>query len=140
MTYTGRCACGEVKLTISGSPIALRQCWCRRCQTIAAGSPTNNGMFASEDINLAGQLATRDYVAESGNTITQSFCGACGTPVMAQSNARPELRAIRLGMIDAPRDLRPRMAIWTDEAPEWATIDPALEQHRRQPPPPPNPS
>jgi hypothetical protein len=48
---------------------------------------------------------------------------------------------IRLGLLDADHGLEPAMAIWTDDAPDWAVIDPALERHERQPPTPnPNPA
>jgi hypothetical protein len=137
MSYTGRCACGAVTLAIAGKPVTARQCWCRQCQQIAAGGPTHNAMFRTDDVTIAGPLSGHSYVAASGNTITQSFCTACGTPVMGQSSARPQFRVIRLGMLDAPHDIKPVMAIWTDDAPAWAVIDPALERHPRQPPPPP---
>jgi hypothetical protein len=140
MTYTGRCACGQVTLAISGQAVTARQCWCRQCQCIAAGGPTHNGMFATQDVTIAGALTGHSYVAASGNTITQSFCPACGTPIMGQSSARPQFRVIRLGTLDEPHDIKPLMAIWTDDAPAWAVIDPALEQYPRQPPPPSNPS
>jgi hypothetical protein len=55
---------------------------------------------------------------------------------MGQSSARPDMRAIRLGIIDQPHDLEPQIAIWLDDAPEWATIDPALERFPGQPPRP----
>ncbi|MDV3456764.1 GFA family protein [Sphingomonas sp. HF-S4] len=135
--YTGRCACGAVTATIAGEALTVRQCWCRQCQQIAAGSPTTNAMFATDAIALQGDLATTSYVAASGNTLTQSFCGTCGTQVMGQSSARPQFRTIRLGFIDAPNDLAPQVTIWTEDAPPWAVIDPALERFPRQPPPPP---
>ena len=136
MSYTGRCACGQVTLAIAGEPVTARQCWCRQCQQVAGGGPTHNVMFRTDDITIAGAIATRSYVAASGNTVTQSFCPDCGTPVMGQSDARPQLRALRLGILDEPHGLKPLMAIWTDDAPAWAVIDPALEQFPRQPPPP----
>ena len=37
---------------------------------------------------------------------------------------------------DGTEGLAPQMAIWTEEAPEWAIIDERLEQFPRQPPPP----
>jgi hypothetical protein len=136
MAYTGRCACGQVTLAIAGEPATTRQCWCRQCQQAAGGGPTHNALFRTEDMTITGTLATRSYVAASGNTVTQSFCPSCGTPVMGQSAARPQFRALRLGMLDEPHGLKPQMAIWTDDAPAWAVIDPALEQFPRQPPPP----
>jgi hypothetical protein len=75
-------------------------------------------------------------VAASGNTISQAFCASCGTPVLGMSSARPHFRTFRLGFLDAGHDLRPQMAIWLEDAPAWAVIDPALERFERQPPPP----
>jgi len=137
MTYSGSCNCGAVTAEISGEPIAARQCWCRQCQKAAAGGPTNNAIFKLADVALNGDLATWDYVADSGNTLTQSFCAQCGSAVLAQSSARPHLRTVRIGFLDEPHGLKPDIAIWTDEAPVWAVIDPALEAFARQPPPPP---
>jgi len=136
MSYSGRCACGQVRLKITGTPVAVRQCWCRQCQYFAGGGPAHNAMFPTEDVQIDGELGTHDYVADSGNTVTQWFCTRCATPVYAQSSARRHFRTMRLGVIDPPHDLAPQMVIWTEAAPPWAVIDPKLEQHARQPPAP----
>lgn len=134
MAYTGKCACGAVTATISGEPVVVRQCWCRQCQQIAAGSPTVNAIFAANDVDLKGTLAADAYVAASGNTLTKSFCAACGTPVMAQSSARPQFRTLRIGFLEPPHGLTPDMAIWLDDAPDWAVIDPDIAHYPGQPP------
>lgn len=136
MSYTGRCGCGKVTLTITGAPVAVRQCWCRQCQYFAGGGAAHNAMFHSGEVHIEGGLETHAYVADSGNTITQWFCPECATPVYAQAAPRPQFRTVRLGVLDQPHDLAPRMVIWTEAAPPWAVIDPALERHARQPPPP----
>jgi hypothetical protein len=89
-------------------------------------------------VTLSGALASWNYLASSGNTLTQSFCPACGTPVFAQSSARPQFMTIRLGFIEEPHGLAPEMAIWTSEKPIWATIDPAMATYAEQPPAPPS--
>ncbi len=134
MPYRGRCACGSVTAEIHGEPVALRQCWCRQCQQVAAGGPTQNAIFQLRDITLRGELSTHVYVAGSGNTLTQGYCAACGTPVLAQSSGRPLFRTIRLGFLEPGHGLAPQMAIWTDDAPPWAVIDPRLERCAGQPP------
>jgi hypothetical protein len=136
MAYTGRCACGQVTLTISAQPVGTRQCWCRQCRTIGAGGPTHNAIFPAEAVALAGALGAASWPAASGNKLTFHFCPECGTQVYAQSSARMHLRTVRLGVLDEPHGLRPEMAIWTDDAPDWALIDPALEQWPQQPPAP----
>ncbi|AXB76736.1 GFA family protein [Novosphingobium sp. P6W] len=134
--YTGRCNCGAIAVTITAEPVATRQCWCRQCQRIAAGGPTNNAMFPAEAVTITGPRADHAYVAASGNVLTHEFCADCGTPVLGRSNARPQFRTIRLGLLDEGHGLKPAMAIWTDEAPDWAVIDPALERFPAQPPAP----
>ena len=139
-TYTGRCACGAVTLEITGRPLATRQCWCRQCQQSAGGGPVHNAMFKTDDVTISGELGWHEHTAASGNILHQGFCPRCGTPVAAWSSGRPWLRAVRFGVLDAGHGLRPEMAIWTDDAPPWAIIDPALERHAGQPDAPPRPS
>ncbi|WP_404481021.1 GFA family protein [Novosphingobium sp. BL-52-GroH] len=134
--YTGACNCGAVTVTVCAEPVATRQCWCRQCQRIAAGGPTNNAMFPTEAVTITGARADHAYVAASGNVLTHEFCAACGTPVLGRSNVRPQFRTIRLGLLDEGHGLSPAMAIWTDEAPPWAVIDPNLERWPGQPPAP----
>ena len=134
--YTARCACGAVTATIDGEPIAVRQCWCRQCQQAASGGPTNNATFLVAEWEMSGDLASHRTPAASGNTLIQYFCPKCGTPVMGQSSARMHMASVRLGFLDEGHGLKPAAAIWLDDAPDWAQIDPALERFDRQPPAP----
>lgn len=137
MSYKGTCAYGSVRLSIAGEPVATRQCWCRQCQQIAAGGPTQNAIFKAEDVAITGPLAHNEWSAASGNTLTFHFCPACGTQIYAQSSARPHLKTVRFGALDAGHGLKPEMVIWTEDAPAWGVIDPALESWPQQPPAPP---
>jgi hypothetical protein len=136
MNRSGQCNCGAVRARIAGEPVAVRQCWCRQCQKLAGGGASHNAMFNTADVELSGPLASWSYMAESGNTLTMHRCAECGTPVYGQSSARPQLMTIRVGFLDEPHGLAPTMAIWTDEKPEWAVLDPRLETFSRQPPAP----
>ncbi|WP_374527450.1 GFA family protein [Novosphingobium sp.] len=136
MIRNGRCACGKLTVSIDAEPVGTRQCWCRQCQQIAAGGPSHNAIFPSEAVSFTGPLASSSWTAASGNTLTHWFCPECGTQAYAQSSARPHLKTVRFGMIDEPHGLKPEVAIWTEEAPAWARIDPSLEQYPQQPPAP----
>jgi hypothetical protein len=136
MSYTGHCACGQVTLRMEGQPLATRQCWCRQCQRIAAGGPTHNAIFLADAVTIEGDLASSKWTADSGNTLAFYFCPACGTQVYGQSSARLNMKTVRFGVIDQPHDLAPAAVIWTEDAPEWAVFDPALDQFGRQPPAP----
>jgi hypothetical protein len=65
MSDTGRCECGAITLAI-GAALATRQCWCRQCQTLAAGGPTNNAIFPAEAVAIDGPLASSTWTAASG--------------------------------------------------------------------------
>jgi hypothetical protein len=132
--YSGRCVCGSVRATITGEPFAVALCWCRQCQQIAAGGATANAIFQQADIGWSGKLATHSYAAASGNTATHRFCPECGTQVYGESSAYPGVAAVRLGFLDAGHGLKPGSQIWTDEAPEWAVIDPTLSSPDQQAP------
>lgn len=140
MIYNGSCACGAVTARIEGEPLGIRLCYCRQCQQIAGGGATTNAVFRTADMEMAGELGTHSFTAASGNTLTQHFCPKCATPIYGQSSARMHLRSIRLGFLDDAQDLRPDTIIWASEAPDWAVLDPELEQYPQQAPPPPGAS
>jgi hypothetical protein len=137
---TGRCNCGAVSASFAAPPVQTRQCWCRQCQKTAAGGATHNAMFRTEDVTLQGHVAEWHYTAHSGNVLTQAYCRACGNPVFAQSSARLQFMTFRIGFLEGDHGIAPEMAIWTNEKPTWAMLDPSLPSYPAQPPPPGTPS
>lgn len=136
MTIGGGCACGAVRLEITAEPISARQCWCRFCQYIGAGSGTVNVVFPAEAVTATGELAWYETVADSGTPMRRGFCPACGTPIFTLATTRPHLTIIRAGALDNPEIGAPQTLIWTDSAPSWAHLDPALPHIPGQPPAP----
>src|SRR3954465_5928734 len=135
MVHTGKCLCGKVRFRISAPPIAMRLCWCRDCQFLAAGNATVNVVFPSEALVIEGE--PRDYVsvADSGNRMHRRFCPDCGTPLFSSAESRPHLVIVRNGALDDTALLSPAATIWTDSAPDWAWIDESHPRHAGQPPP-----
>ena len=41
------------------------------------------------------------------------------------------MRVVRLGVLDQPHGLKPTAAIWTSEAPDWASLDPAIVKREK---------
>lgn len=131
-TRTGRCLCGAVSFTLAAEPLATRVCWCRDCQHLAANG-TVNLVVPAEALRVSGIVAEYGRTAESGNRITRQFCPVCGTHLFGISSGRPQLRVVRVGNLDDPSSVTPTTNIWTDSAPAWACLDPALEQVQGQP-------
>lgn len=135
MEYTGGCLCKRVRFRITAEPIAMRLCWCRLCQYLAAGNATVNVVFPSDALSVEGELTDYRSIAASGNVMHRRFCPSCGTQVFSASEARPHLVIVRNGALDDTELLEPSATIWTAEAPAWAWIDEDLPQHAGQPPP-----
>ncbi|HMW18384.1 MAG TPA: GFA family protein [Accumulibacter sp.] len=133
--YQGQCLCGAVKFHFSAEPVATRVCWCQDCQRLAANG-TVNTIVPTDALQIDGELAEYANQAESGNQMRRRFCPRCGTQLFANSSARPQFTAVRVGTLDEPSRVPPTMNIWTRSAPSWACMDPALEQVERQPSPP----
>jgi len=135
MEITGGCLCGQVRFRITAKPIAMRLCWCRLCQYLAAGNATVNVVFPSDAISVEGELTDYRSVADSGNVMHRRFCPKCGTQLFSEAEARPHLVIVRNGALDDTALTTPGATIWTAQAPEWAWIDAALPRHAGQPPP-----
>lgn len=132
---TGRCLCGAVTFTLAAEPLVARVCWCRDCQHLAANG-TVNMVVPADALVVSGTLSKHTKKAGSGNEVTRQFCPICGTHLFAQSSGSPQFRVVRIGNLDEPSSVPPRMNIWASSAPSWACLDPTLERVERQPSPP----
>jgi len=135
---TGSCFCRAVRFQAGHTPIAVRACWCRDCQYLAAGNALVNAIFRAEDFTCTGDLGVYVSNADSGSVMRRSFCPTCGTQLFSQSDRRPQLIVVRVGTLDDPEIGRPQATIWTRSAPSWAHIGCDGPTFDGQPPPPPS--
>ncbi|WP_372012971.1 GFA family protein [Pseudoxanthomonas sp. 10H] len=133
MTRTGGCRCGAIRYTLSAPPLATRLCWCRDCQYWALGNAAVNIVVPRAAVATRGSPCHFDSTAESGNRMRRSFCGTCGTQLFSESSGNLQNMVIRVGTLDDAGGIVPTAVIWTDSAPAWATLDPALAAFPRQP-------
>jgi len=128
-TRTGGCLCGAVRYESDGEPQFALQCHCRDCQR-ASGAPHVAAVrVASADFCIT-KGAPKRYVAkaDSGNEITRTFCGDCGTPLYVQVSTRPDIVGVRVCTFDDPSWFRPEANIFVRSAQPWDHLDPAVPQ------------
>jgi hypothetical protein len=135
LPITGGCLCKAVRYSASAAPIVTRQCWCRLCQYLGAGSSTVNVAFETKHVTFSGEVKTFESTADSGNLLRRGFCSTCGTPITSQAELRPHLIFLRAGTLDDASIVRPAMNIWTRQAPQWAHLEPDIPMVAGQPPP-----
>ena len=123
---TGNCLCGAVKYVVTTKPIATRACWCRLCQTLAAGNATINLVFPRAEVTITGELSDFQTGAESGNKMHRKFCPKCGTHLFSEAEEKPTLIVVRAGTLTDSESIKVEGLIWTSEAPSWAQLDPEI--------------
>lgn len=137
MPHTGQCLCGAVKLSIEGSALGARTCWCRTCQKFGGGNGTTNAFFRADQIDVVGELTWYENVADSGNTTRRAFCPRCGSHIFTKGSGAPDVCGVRVSVLDDSNAFPPQAVIWTDSAPSWAVFDSGLPHFPKAPPAPP---
>jgi len=132
----GGCLCGAVRYTANSTPIVIRACWCKLCQTLASGNATINVAFPTHSVTIHGELKDYTSIADSGNRMHRRFCPDCGTHVFSEAEERPNMIVVRAGTLDHPEQVSIEGIIWTSQAPHWAYLDPSIPHFEGQPPAP----
>lgn len=135
MAISGHCLCKAIRFTIDAEPIGARMCWCHDCQRIASGSATVNVLFPADAVQFEGDVTHYEMVADSGNIVRRGFCPKCGSQLFS-ATVEPKGMPIRIraGVLADPELIAPQAIIWTESAPKWAVLDPALPHFPKGPP------
>jgi hypothetical protein len=132
---TGGCACGEIRFGFYEPVMVHAVCHCRACQYSSGGGPAYAVGVQREQFRVTrGQPREFAMLAESGALVTRAFCGTCGTPLYATNERMPDACTVRVGALDDPSSFRPRVQIWTSEAPKWHPRYWLTARFRRNPP------
>lgn len=128
----GGCLCGEIRYEYRGAlgPAAYCHCEdCRRC----TGSAFNIGVrLEAEEFCVArGKPKGFTKTADSGNSLTRHFCGACGSPVYTSSPNHPDCVFVKAGSLDDPAVVKPAYQSWLSSSVAWAAIPTDLPAYER---------
>lgn len=91
-------------------------------------------MFPAADVEVTGAPATYSLKAESGSTVTRSFCGHCGSPLWGSNTNMPGFMTIGVGLFDDPGAFTPAVAIFARSRLSWDAIDAHIPSFDVQPP------
>ena len=134
METTACCKCGELKVLISGSPVAQMVCHCRDCQRFTGLDCVEGVFFKSGDCQIHGQSEIDTAVGATGAKKLHHTCSACGDPVYVQVQALNNAVAIGADKL-SPFEFVPEAHIWTSEKVSDSRIPADLPQSTDGPPP-----
>lgn len=126
-TADGGCACGRVRLHVTGTPVRVGLCHCLDCRKAHAAAfstfvifPANNVEIQSGGDSTLGRFDRGDY--------SRYFCRDCGVHVYAQSAGSSEIELF-LGSFDEPNLWSPTYEAWVKRRENWLGTLPTITGH-----------
>lgn len=121
---TASCLCGSVRLACGTPAGPGGYCHCADCRKVTGSAFGVHVPFRAEGFRVtAGEVRSFTKIADSGHTITRSFCPTCGSPLFGTSPEAPGRVYVRAGVIDQPSVVKPASQSWCRSRVDWATID-----------------
>ena len=130
--FQGGCQCGAIRYECTAAPARVYHCHCRDCQK-ATGTAFHTGvMVPREAVRFTkAKPKTYDRPTDSGNTVTEAFCGTCGSPIYVCSSGRPTHMSLKAGALDKPGDVTATGQIWLSSAVPWHDTCLAEDHHQQ---------
>lgn len=123
MHNEGHCHCGQVQFSVEGDPIRMAQCHCNACRRLSGTGHQVQAFFKQEDVTINGEVSSYTSTADSGNTLTRSFCPKCGSRLFNRNTARQGVIGITMGTFDDGSWFKPETILYTSERYDWDPID-----------------
>ncbi|WP_102960244.1 GFA family protein [Mangrovicella endophytica] len=131
--FTGGCACGAVRYTVSAEPVAMGHCQCRQCQRDSGTGHASHLTFAGAAVAVEGRASEWEVAGDGGTVKRGAFCPNCGSPLYITLPAMPDYFILYAGSLDEPERYRPQMVLWSIAAPSWDRVDRGLPAFDRMP-------
>ena len=131
VNVSAACACGDVRVTLSGRILSMFLCSCEDCQRASGTGHAAIMLARPSDVTIAGETRSFARPANSGAIMTRSFCPRCGTPIVGHSSRAPGVLMLPVGLFGgaAAAWYRPNQLIFARSHRDWDEIAADLPQH-----------
>ncbi len=133
MKMSGGCLCGQVRYSAEAEPAFVGVCHCRNCQKQAGSAFSIVVAIPKRAFSVEGTLKTYADRGDSGKAVSRRFCPECGSPILSEAEALPDLAVIKAGTLDDTSWLKPTMEIYCDSAQNWVRLGGNLQRFARMP-------
>ena len=118
---TGHCNCGGVRFEIDAPLLGASYCHCTRCQRRTGTAAAASGRVQPGSLRfVSGEELINAWEPDDG--FAKQFCSVCGSHLFSQDPDDPDVRAVRLGVIDGDPGVRPTLRHHTDTAAVWEPL------------------
>ncbi len=133
-TRTATCACGHLQVIATGDPDRVSSCSCTDCQKRTGSAFGVTAFFKSENVELvSGEPKTFKRTADSGNTLSMSFCPNCGTTLMWHLADHPGRTVVAVGCFADPSFPAPERNVWAKHKHHWVEFPAGVKLYDEAP-------
>jgi hypothetical protein len=126
----GGCACGSLRYRLTSEPLIIHCCHCLNCQRQTGSAFVVNLLIEADRVELiAGKAHQVRVPREHGKSQVIHRCERCQVAVFSEYGTRG-VYFVRSGTLDAPRDIKPDVHIYTRSRVDWVALPddaPAVE-------------
>lgn len=132
-TRTATCHCGQLSLTVRGTPALVSACNCTLCQKRTGSVFSWSARWPRAQAEpLAGESRRYERTGASGGRATLHFCPQCGSTVMTELEVAPDLIGVPAGCFADATFPAPQVAFWCESQVEWTSFPAGALRVERQ--------
>jgi hypothetical protein len=122
MKIEGGCLCGKVRYSADAEPAFVGVCHCTNCQKGTGSAFAVVVGVPKPSLSVQGTLQTFSGRGDSGKATYRRFCPQCGSTLIDEADALPNVTMILAGTLDDASWLKPTMEIFCDSAQPWVSL------------------
>jgi hypothetical protein len=135
MKIEGGCLCGKVRYSADTEPAFVGVCHCKNCQKGTGAAFAVVVGVAKPALDVQGTLQTFTGRGDSGKPTYRRFCPECGSTLIDEAEALPNVTMILAGTLDDASWLKPTMEIFCDSAQPWVSLGGERQRFPKMPAP-----
>jgi hypothetical protein len=114
------CACGRLRLKLSGGPEYVSSCACQACQRRTGAALGVNAIYLdAQVVEHVGEAKGFRRIAESGAAVDYSFCPECGSTLWWRAESRPGKVMVAAGAFADAGYPAPQRLVWAEHKAGW---------------------
>jgi len=127
-SVSGHCFCNSIQFEVEGPEKFACFCYCESCQR-ASGAPVVPWAIYAKSTFKVTQGTMCWHKSSSG--VTRGHCSDCGSSISYENCNRPGEIDITLNTHDDPGGPVLRVHIWTEDKPQWLSINDDLPMYEK---------
>ena len=131
-TRTAQCACGQLRIEVTGDPLGVGVCHCLACQR------RTGSVFAALAVfpvpyRVSGTATEYVRTGDQGARFRFRFCPVCGTTVFHTEEGTHRTVSVAVGAFADPHFAAPAVSVYDSRRHPWVGLPPGIRVFHTDP-------